>query len=387
MRIARIKNKVLALNWTHDELKRLFESDSELTKSLKNSLRQTNENQQLFRADEQEEEKPSLQKNIEELSEKKKVLQKEIDELSSKKDELEDKCLEQDNMLQKSLSEMESKRDSLKQELCELEAKRQELQLSVAEAKNEQIPVKNEVKGLKADYSEFLPVKPIEFPAGGESFTKLEKEVGYDFFGLLRDNIRCFTLPEEMEVQLDNSSSLFRCQACFIPSVSWAYWYAAIIRNAKLYVMHVEHDWLHYKDFLKNGLLDVLESCYINKSVNHILVLDSLNLTQPECGLKPFLDAVSGFSPVIPPLNKPLPVNLKIFATILPFGSENRIGLLLSKDSFTGWGQVATPNDKIVLKTTFMEDLNFAKGFFTPEDVKNKWKNTIQQDNNGYFAD
>lgn len=344
-------------------------------------------------------------------AEKEDTIQKEIDELFSKKDEMEETYLEQDDILQKSLSEMERKQDSLKQEVCELEAKRQELQVSVAEAKNEQIPVKTEVKGLKADYSEFFPVKPIEFPAVGDCFTKLEEEDGYSFEYLMKENIGEKALPKVLFDQLaDTGNTLASCQACFIPSVSWAYYYAKGIRNAKLYMMHVEHDWLHYKDFLKNGLLDVLESCDENASVNHILVFDSLNLTQPECGLKPLLDVISGYALVIPAFDKLMPRNLKIFATILPFAGENKIGLPLRSDSFSNWGQVAKPEDKFPLPSYFLQNLDSAdgffkgrkdinmsgyslqnldsaKGFFDPKDICNKWKSNLKQDNNGYFAD
>lgn len=366
-RLDRIEGKVHVLNWTYNELKKILSTNSELTKSLKDSLLQVEEDIPYTVKSELEGDKERLQQEIDNLSAEKENIQKAIDEFPSRKEEmaaelsrLEEKYLEQDNMLQKSLLEMEEKRDALKAEVKELELRKRD----------------------------FISVNPIDFSAVGDSFTNLAEEKGDTFASLMRENIgekELSNVPKNLLNDIENA--LISCQACFIPSVSWAYYYAKGIRNAKLYVMHVEHDWLHYRDFLKNGLLDVLESCDKNATVNHILVFDSLNLTQPECGLKPLLDVISGYELVIPTFDKPMPINLKFFATILPFTGENKIGLPLRPDSFSRWGQVAKPEDKLHLASDFLQNLNSAKGFFTPEDVKNKWKNTIQQENNGYFAD
>ena len=389
-RLERIEGKVHALNWTYDEMKKLLNSDSDLTTNLRNSLQQMKGDFQLEWARELESEKEKLQQEIDSLSVEKESLQKSIDEFPSKKEEmaaelskLEEKYLEQDDMIQKSLLEMEEKRDSLKAELKELETRKRDI----------------------------ITVAPIVFPAVGNSFTYLEEKKGFTFVSLMKENIGEKALPKVLFDQLaDTGNTLASCQACFIPSVSWAYYYAKGIRNAKLYMMHVEHDWLHYKDFLKNGLLDVLESCDENASVNHILVFDSLNLTQPECGLKPLLDVISGYALVIPAFDKLMPRNLKIFATILPFSGENKIGLPLRSDSFSNWGQVAKPEDKLPLPSYFLQNLDStdgffkgrkdinmsgyslqnldpAKGFFEPKDICNKWKSNLKQENNGYFAD
>lgn len=244
-----------------------------------------------------------------------------------------------------------------------------------------------EYKTIQNVRSEAIISLPIIFNAEGEQFSVLEENEGYGFFSLLKENLELEELSEEIREQLNKTSVLFTHKACFIPSVSWAYLYAKAVRNSKLYTLHVEHDWLHYKDFVNNGLIEIMKSCDENKEVNHVLVLDSLNLTQPECGLKPFLDVIAGYSLILPIFNKTLPVNLKILATIVPFSEDNKIGLPLNKLSFSNWGQVLKPETKIILPSNFLE-CDTQKGFFEPNDLAIKSSSQNKEwVNNGYFSE
>lgn len=140
---------------------------------------------------------------------------------------------------------------------------------------------------------------------------------------------------------------LFSSRACFIPSVSWAYAFGLMVQNSKMWIMHVEHDWLHYNDFCSNGLLNIWNYAAEHLDENCILVLDSINLTQPECGLKPLLDVVSGKSPILQNTSKPIPANLKIFATVVPASDEHCPGLKLQAQSFEKWGFFLTPEEPL----------------------------------------
>ena len=149
--------------------------------------------------------------------------------------------------------------------------------------------------------------------------------------------------------------------------------------------MHVEHDWLHYKDFMNNGLIAVLESCYDNEDINHVLVFDSLNLTQPECGLQPFLDVIEGHSIIIPGIGKALPKNLKVLATIQDYHEDNRIGLPLNTNNYSAWGRIASINDKIIIDSDIL-DCNEYIGYFEPKDlIVSKINDNSEQVDNGYF--
>lgn len=234
----------------------------------------------------------------------------------------------------------------------------------------------------------FVKIEPICFEARGSTYTDISENEGYSISALLKKNIHTDNIADALKNTLNEQSVLFSKRACFIPSVSWAYYYAKAIRNSKLYVIHVEHDWLHFKDFMNNGLDTVLKSCFENDSINHALVLDSLNLTQPECGLKPFLDVIAGYSLLIPGINKPFPLNLKVFATIVDFDEEHKIGLPLNKDTFSNWGTIATVSEKLIIQEDFLDNES-AIGYFEPKDIYpdnfHTNMNAEKDNNHGYF--
>ena len=149
--------------------------------------------------------------------------------------------------------------------------------------------------------------------------------------------------------------------------------------------MHIEHDWLHYKDFMNNGLASVLESCFDDEEINHVLVLDSLNLTQPECGLQPFLDVISGHSIIIPGVGKAFPKNLKVLATIQDYQEDNRVGLPLNSKTYAAWGRVANNDDKLIIESNIL-DCSENIGYFEPKDLLvSKINDNSDQVDNGYF--
>ena len=136
---------------------------------------------------------------------------------------------------------------------------------------------------------------------------------------------------------------------------------------------------------MNNGLASVLESCYEDEDINHVLVLDSLNLTQPECGLQPFLDVISGHSVIIPGIGKTFPKNLKVFATIQDYHEENRVGLPLNAETYSAWGRIASSEDKIIIDADIL-DCNENIGYFEPKDLLvSKINDNSEQVDNGYF--
>lgn len=325
IRLYRIKTKLPALKFTFDEIKKLMNSNSSLAYTLNETLKTMKDEYRSTWASSLDAEKAELKSEIASLEAAKFSIQSELEEKQFKLDELKENS---------SLSGMKSK-DS----------------------------------NITKDFFNSVEIEPIIFEANGLPFTQLMQEkIGYDFFKLLKENLECEKIPKSFESKMNKESVLFTRKACFIPSISWAYFYAKAIRNSKLYLIHVEHDWLHYKDFMNNGLEAVLNSCYENENVNHALVLDSLNLTQPECGLKTLLDIISGYSIIIPGIGKPLPKNLKIFATILPFKEDNKIGLQLNKENFTHWRGISKIEDKLIISPDFLE-INTGEGYFEPKDI------------------
>ena len=356
-RLERVKGKLDSLEFTFKEIKELLDSNSSLTHVLNNTLKQMKDEYQSTWASTLETSKAALNKEIESLTKQRDTLKKDTDSIQ-------EKYSEKENALEVTYQE---KRSKLESEIKDLESKRKE------------------VKAQVPQISDCIELEPIEFGKIGSTFTKLEDDEGYGFFNLLKENLELDSIPEVLKNQLNRESSLFVNKACFIPSVSWAYLYAKAIRNSMLFIIHVEHDWLHYKDFMINGLVTVLESCYDNVDVNHVLVFDSLNLTQPECGLQPFLDVIEGHSIIIPGIGKAIPKNLKILATIQDYHEDNRIGLPLNTNNYSAWGRIASTKDKIIIDSDILE-CNENIGYFEPKDlIVSKINDNSKQVDNGYF--
>ena len=363
IRLERIKGKIDSLKFTYNEIKELLISDSPLTKSLKATVLDMKSEFRAEWAKDIENDKKTIEKDLEKLVANKKKLN---DEYTS----LESKYKAKEEALSKSISEYEEKNNTLKNNHDSI-IEEMKIMLSISNPK-----ASNEIDSIE----------PISFAAEGSSYTELDENEGYSYSSLLQENVELEKIPDSVKEQFNQNTELFNYQACFIPNIAWAYLYAKAIRNSKLYIIHVEHDWLHFNDFINNGLKQVLIDCYEEETINHILVFDSINLTQPECGLKPLLDIISGYSFILPNINKKLPDNLKILATILPFEGQNRIGLPLSKKSFIKWGQISNPTDLICLNKNFM-NCEKSKGYFEPNDLIIKNNPIDNQDNNGYFAE
>ena len=356
-RLERVKGKIDSLEFTFKEIKELLDIDSSLTINLQNTIKQMKDEYQNTWVSTLEASKAALNKEIESLTTQRDNLKKDTDLIQAK-------YSEKENVLEVAYQKKKAKLES---EIKDLESKRKE------------------VKAQVPQISDCIEVEPIEYGKIGSTFTKLEDDKGYGFFKLLKENLELDSIPEVLKNQLNKESSLFVNKACFIPSVSWAYLYAKAIRNSKLFIIHVEHDWLHYKDFINNGLVTVLESCYDNEDINHVLVLDSLNLTQPECGLQPFLDVIEGHSIIIPGIGKALPMNLKILATIQDYNGDNRIGLPLNTNNYSAWGRIASTKDKIIIDSDIL-GCNENIGYFEPKDLRvSKINDNSEQVDNGYF--
>ena len=381
IRLERIKGKLDSFEFTKEEIEEIVKLDSPLVKSFKDSFNKEKADFHEAWAKDGRAKLQLLNQQIENLEKKNSELTQNKDNLLKKIANLANDYKSKTDELEKSIAE---KREELEKSISEIEAKYTTLQTNYDSMIEEMkiILSVNTPKPIDTTAS----IEPICFCASGKTYTYLDENEGYGFFNLLKENLELESIPDVVKEQLKKDSVLFTYKAVFVPNISWAYLYAKAIRNSKLYILHVEHDWLHYRDFLNNGLLDVLNSCEENKDINHVLVFDSLNLTQPECGLKPLLDVVSGYSLVIPQFNKVFPENLKIFATILPFSDENKIGLPLNKDSFVAWGQIATPSDKIILDSDFLT-VNNEIGYFEPKDIQVKANKRNEQGNNGYFAE
>ena len=361
IRLERAKGKLDSLEFTFKEIKELMDSDSSLTQVLNDTLKQMKDEYQSSWASTLEASKTALNNEISTLT-------KQRDKLKADTDSIQTMYSEKEKALEASFQEKKSK---LEAQIKDFESMRNEAKAQVPQI-------------ARASFDS-IEIEPIEFEKIGSAFTMLEEEKAYDFSKLLKENLELDSIPEVFKNQLKENSPLFANKACFIPSVSWAYLYAKAVRNSKLFVMHIEHDWLHYKDFMNNGLASVLESCFDDEEINHVLVLDSLNLTQPECGLQPFLNVISGHSIIIPGVGKAFPKNLKVLATIQDYQEDNRVGLPLNSKTYAAWGRVANNDDKLIIESNIL-DCSENIGYFEPKDLLvSKINDNSDQVDNGYF--
>jgi len=186
---------------------------------------------------------------------------------------------------------------------------------------------------------------------------------------------------------LDSIPYYWQFKALFVPSSAWVYMLAKIFGNTAVYTLHIEYNWLHFSDFCRNGLQEALNEAYTHPEKNYMLILEGLNCTQPECGLRPLLNVIAGIEPVISDINKPLPKNIQLFATLQPTKGEHPIGLPLHQDLFPKWGAIGSPKeetDRLTLPEDFLDfDQHDAKefaGYIEPDDVR-PIQDAIQSEN------
>ena len=206
------------------------------------------------------------------------------------------------------------------------------------------------------------------------------------------------TLPAFLQKRYQNGNELltpilcsirywWQFKALFVPSAAWVYTLAKIFGNTAVYTLHIEYNWLHFSDFCRNGLQEALNEAYTHPEKNYMLILEGLNCTQPECGLRPVLNVIAGIEPVISGINKPLPKNIQLFATLQPTKDEHPIGLPLHPDLFQNWGAIGSPKketDRLTLPDDFLDfdpsGDGRLSGYIEPDDVRSI-QDAIQSEN------
>jgi hypothetical protein len=244
-----------------------------------------------------------------------------------------------------------------------------------------QLKVASQIGGYSTINNSRPFVKPLcyKIPRSGRSFTELKTDgdsyQGLElYFRIMEKNLTRAGYDEKIfNLFKDNENSLLKSQAVFIPCVSWAYIFAQSVGNAKLYVIHIEHDWLHYKNFCDNGIISIWNEAADEQDTNFILAFEDLNITQPECGFTPLLDVINGYRPLLEGTESGLLTNLKIFAALIPPGEEN-IGLKLPERLFRKWGRFGDFIDINFMYPVKNRDF-IPFGYFAPEDLATLYDN------------
>ncbi len=201
----------------------------------------------------------------------------------------------------------------------------------------------NHTSKIEKDEDATNKIIPAYFPDEGVCFTELQEKTEESAKSVLLRNLG--VLEDSPLALVTSARHYLNFKACFVPCVAWGFLFAKAVRNAEVYTIHVEHDWLHYEDFCNHGLLVPFKEADKNPEKNYILILDGLNITQPECGLRPLLNLINGCEPVLQGYAIPFPSNLTIFATLLPSSGENSLGLKLNPAYFKNWGTLGNPSN------------------------------------------
>jgi hypothetical protein len=319
-----------------------FDKISQKIEAVRNDIKQEYESQ--------------LRKEMESLSVEKAKLKKEIDVIFTE------------------LNEMKSAKENTEKEIKLLNENRELLMLQF------KFSAQMGIHGTTDNNRQNIKPVCYEIQKEGNSFFEIKASNDLDvslelYYHIIEKNLGRAGYDEKLiKLYKNDENLLLKSQAVFIPCISWAYIYAQSIGNVKVYSMHIEHDWLHYRDFCDNGLVSIWNEAAEEKDKNYILVLEDLNITQPECGLTPLLDVINGYRPVLEGTGFGLPKNLKIFATMIP-PEEEKVGLKLSHRIFRKWGEFGNFTDINFLYP--VENKQFTPfGYFEPDDLFDLYDNT-----------
>lgn len=149
----------------------------------------------------------------------------------------------------------------------------------------------------------------------------------------------------ELSRELKNEIvSLLYHKATVVPSISYPYILAHFIGDCYVKNILVEHEFYHFSDFKKCGLVDFWNRAIEKPESNFILIFQNINLVPPESGLQSMFDLVNDARVTMPGIKaKGFPGNLRIVATMLPVAGSDAIGLPINHELFTGWSFVGHP--------------------------------------------
>ncbi|MBR2362872.1 MAG: hypothetical protein IKA80_09545 [Spirochaetaceae bacterium] len=212
---------------------------------------------------------------------------------------------------------------------------------------------------------------PFYKDVSARPYSRIKEEDEESFISFLKRHV-CYQNDKLIEY-FKQIKTIFSHKACFIPNIAIAFLFAKALRNTEVIIMHIEHDWLHYSDFVQHGLVNTFKAAYETPEKNYILVLDSLNITQPECGLRPLLNLISGDIPFLEGCGLSFPNNMTVMATLLSTTEENAMGLKLNPSYFQKWYAIGNPseeNDKVLLPENFWNDeIGENYGYVEPSDI------------------
>jgi len=125
--------------------------------------------------------------------------------------------------------------------------------------------------------------------------------------------------------------------AVFIPHPRVALALINAFGNARYIIQQTGPNWLEFAALWQNGLGTIWEAASQDPGKLHVLLLEDLNLSSPECYARPLLDMIGGTRTKLPYACTGFPSNLRILATKAR-SCNPAIGLPLYHQTFAHWG-------------------------------------------------
>lgn len=364
-RLERIKSKYEALEideqimmdviMSHPKyFERYDEIESEISKKL--------EKKYLENASEE------IQNNIKKIDQLKNEIQKLYDEKNETKKKIDIEISEHRENLEKRDKELEIQ---IKEKEKRIKSLNENYDSVIATISAISPILSTQIKNTTAE--DVNNLSKADFPKDEEArpYSQIREEDEESFISFMKRHA-CYS-DDRFSEYLKQVKRVFSHKACFIPNPALAYLFAKALRNTEVLILHIEHDWLHYSDFVNHGLLEAFNEANENPKKNYILVLDGLNITQPECGLRPLLNLINGDVPRLKGCQFGFPNNMTIMATLLSSSEESAVGLKLNPFYFNKWFAVGNPleeTDKVLLPENFEYDEVLENiGYVEPSDL------------------
>lgn len=231
--------------------------------------------------------------------------------------------------VQAKIVEMESINEQKLKVIYELEEHKEKLLATLEEALL--------TKKTNTAYEPTINTQQEFYPARQDSLALEEDEDLYKIISTTLD----VKLKKDLTAPVHHLASI-------IPDLSYAYVLAHFVGNCHLKVITIEHEWYHFEDFKKAGLVAFWNEALSNPKENYLLVLQNMNMIPICCALQPLIDIIKGSRISLPESSEnKIPENIRILGTVLPSIEKEDIGLPLDETSFCNFQFVGDPKDTL----------------------------------------
>jgi hypothetical protein len=267
--------------------------------------------------------------------------------------------------IEKEKNEIDAKLNNLNKGKTKLDLEIKSLKKSSASLSRQKDSLERDVRGLKDNKDLiYLSLKAqLETEVERNTFDSKDTKqnnnshsdyIEYDIYKVESDSK--VIEKDDIEDCLDHHSKIQKTLAIiknkysFIPSISWTYSLAHFLGNSEVLNLSVEYDWLHYKDFVKNGLIEFIRKATESPDKFFFLHFDNLNIIPLDCGFSPIFKVFSQEKPFFNGTTLSVPNNVFVTATLLPSKTEKSVGNSIPENFKLIFKGIGDPNKLTPIK-------------------------------------